>query len=152
VVSKLRYVGRPVLWIGCFFLDATLCAADGDERFLEGLRQRRLFELAEKYCTERLSATQLPPVAQGDLAVELIRTNATHDAVVAPFAEKMVLTDVSGSTDPENTVESRWFFLEPGEDETVDRVANPIGFTDGGHSRSIRRSERLDLLVSFANE
>jgi len=60
------------------------CAADEDERFLEGLRQRRLFELAEKYCTERLAGAQLPPVVQGDLAVELIRTYALHAANSPP--------------------------------------------------------------------
>ena len=84
MVSNLRYVGRPVLWIGCFCLAATCCAADEDERFLEGLRQRRLFELAEKYCTDRLAGAQLPPVAQGDLAVELIRTYALHAANSPP--------------------------------------------------------------------
>ncbi|MBC7854876.1 MAG: hypothetical protein IAF94_15700, partial [Pirellulaceae bacterium] len=60
------------------------CADDENERFLEGLRQRRLFELAEKYCVERLSGTQLPPVMQGDLAVELIRTYALHAANSPP--------------------------------------------------------------------
>lgn len=62
---------------------ASYCCANENERFLEGLRQRRLFELAERYCTQRLASAQLPPVAQGDLAVELIRTYASH-AVNSP--------------------------------------------------------------------
>lgn len=72
-----------VLAVACLRV-AICCAADENERFLEGLRQRRLFELAEKYCVERLSSPQLPLVIQGDLAVELIRTYALHAANSPP--------------------------------------------------------------------
>lgn len=76
---------RPAVLLAAFFLLVGIsCAADDEERFLEGLRQRRLFELAEKYCTDRLAGAQLPPVAQGDLAVELIRTYALHAANSPP--------------------------------------------------------------------
>ena len=68
----------------CWLLAAACCAADEDERFLESLRQRRLFELAERYCSDRLADAQLPPVVQGDLAVELIRTYALHAANSPP--------------------------------------------------------------------
>ncbi len=76
---------RPAVLLTAFVLLAGICcAADEDERFLEGLRQRRLFELAEKHCVERLSEAQLPPVVQGDVAVELIRTYALHAANSPP--------------------------------------------------------------------
>lgn len=67
-----------------FLPSAFCCAANEDDRFLEGLRQRRLFELAERYCSNRLADAQLPPVTQGDLAVELIRTYALHAANSPP--------------------------------------------------------------------
>lgn len=77
---------RPAVLLTAFFcLLVTLCrAADEDERFLEGLRQRRLFELAERYCTGRLANQKLPPVQHGDLAVELIRTYTLHAANSPP--------------------------------------------------------------------
>lgn len=56
----------------------------GDARFLDGLRQRRLFELAEKYCQQKLNDEKLPPVKQGDLTIELIRTLAQHAAFARP--------------------------------------------------------------------
>jgi hypothetical protein len=76
---------------------ASYCCASEDERFLEGLRQRRLFELAERYCTQRLASAQLPPVAQGDLAVELIRTYASH-AVNSPPDQREQLWKAARST------------------------------------------------------
>jgi hypothetical protein len=84
VRSVLSYFRPAVLLTAFVLLVGISCAADEDERFLEGLRQRRLFELAEKYCTERLAGAQLPPVVQGDLAVELIRTYALHAANSPP--------------------------------------------------------------------
>jgi hypothetical protein len=84
VNSAIRYLRLLGVVIGCFLLASPCCAADKDERFLEGLRQRRLFELAERYCTERLAAAQRSPDAQGDLAVELIRTYALHAAHSPP--------------------------------------------------------------------
>ncbi len=84
VRSVLSYFRPAVLLAAFFLLVGISCAADEDEWFLEGLRQRRLFELAEKYCTERLAGAQLPPVAQGELAVELIRTYALHAANSPP--------------------------------------------------------------------
>jgi hypothetical protein len=53
--------------------DASLSA---DQRFLAGLRQRRLLGLAETYCKERLSDPSLAPRRRAELAVELVRTYA----------------------------------------------------------------------------
>ncbi len=54
-----------------------------DVRFLEGLRHRRLFRLAESYCRERLSNEALDGVRRADLTLELIRCYAAQ-AVHAP--------------------------------------------------------------------
>ncbi len=42
-----------------------------DQRFLEGLRQRRLFELARTYCVERLDDSSLPSPRRAELTIEL---------------------------------------------------------------------------------
>jgi tetratricopeptide (TPR) repeat protein len=75
------------LLVACLFVlvaETNLSADPLDNRFLDGLRQRRLFELAEAHCTNRLS--RLPPLepAQADLTVELIRTLALHAVHSAP--------------------------------------------------------------------
>jgi len=49
-----------------------------DAAFVAGLRERQLFELAERYCVDRLSSSQTSEVERADLAVELIRTFASH--------------------------------------------------------------------------
>ncbi|MFV1966074.1 MAG: tetratricopeptide repeat protein [Pirellulaceae bacterium] len=54
-----------------------------EDRFLEGLRQRRLFQLAEFYCRERLADESLSEFDRAQLTVELIRGLAEH-AVNAP--------------------------------------------------------------------
>src|SRR5437764_1204561 len=61
-----------------------------DARFIEGLRQRRLFELAEPYCVDRLS--RIPPAdpLQAELTVELVRTLALH-AANAPLDQREAL-------------------------------------------------------------
>lgn len=49
-----------------------------DVRMIAGLRQRQLFELAEKYAAERLVAPDQDPAERSVLAGELIRTFAAH--------------------------------------------------------------------------
>jgi hypothetical protein len=58
--------------------------ASDEDRFLEGLRQRRLFELAEVYCERRLAEQQLSESERGLLVVELIRCLAEHAANARP--------------------------------------------------------------------
>jgi len=48
-------------------------AQTSDEQFLDGLRQRQLFALAEKFCRDRLGRPELPDAARGDLTIELAR-------------------------------------------------------------------------------
>jgi tetratricopeptide (TPR) repeat protein len=63
------------------------CADQLDVTFLNGLRQRRLYELAEAYCTDRLSRAPPRSPAQAELTVELIRTLAQH-AIDAPAQDR----------------------------------------------------------------
>ncbi len=56
-------------------------AASGDEpeeRFLDGLRGRRLFELAENYCRTELSASGLSDQRRAEMTIELSRTYVEH--------------------------------------------------------------------------
>jgi hypothetical protein len=55
-----------------------------DARFLAGLRQRRLFELAEKHCRDKLADQKIKPVEQAELTIEFVRTLAHHAAFARP--------------------------------------------------------------------
>ena len=72
----------PLLAIAVAFAGSGAVAADSaDARYLAGLRQRRLFELAEYYCREKLQSAPAGSAAEADLTLELIRTlaeQATH--------------------------------------------------------------------------
>ena len=52
---------------------AAVAGQSSDQRFLAGLRQRGLFELAETYCTDRLRRDDLSGVQRADLVIELSR-------------------------------------------------------------------------------
>ncbi|MBL8851416.1 MAG: hypothetical protein JNG89_17160, partial [Planctomycetaceae bacterium] len=49
-----------------------------DERYLTGLRSRRLFSLAERYCLQRLADPALTPSNRATLTIELSRCFAEH--------------------------------------------------------------------------
>jgi hypothetical protein len=55
-----------------------------DAKFLAGLRERQLFELAERYCGDRLKTGQLTPRLEAELTAERMRTLALHAANVPP--------------------------------------------------------------------
>ncbi len=66
-------------------LQAVVCADESpDQRFLAGLRQRRLFELAESYCTDRLGDPQLGEPRRAELVTELSLTLADWAVHSAP--------------------------------------------------------------------
>ena len=52
--------------------------------FLDGLRGRRLYALAEKFCEGRLTGMELDERQRSDLVIELSRTLAEHALAVAP--------------------------------------------------------------------
>jgi len=93
-MAKLRLQpGRlPILGLVCGFLvlpaSAGAYAAEGSasQRFLAGLRRRGLFELAETYCRDRLSRTDLPESSRAELVIELSRSLAQWAVNSAPEA------------------------------------------------------------------
>lgn len=64
--------------------------APRDVQFLQGLRQRRLFELAEKHCEDLLADSRLDDRRRAELTIELSRTLAQH-AVESPPAAQAAL-------------------------------------------------------------
>lgn len=65
-----------------------VAAADSrDVSMVAGLRERRLFELAEKYCQDRLQTPALDEVSKAELTTELLRTLALH-AIHEPPPER----------------------------------------------------------------
>lgn len=75
-----RGVVLAVLWLasGLASVPRALAREAADEAFLEGLRQRQLFELAESHCQRRWAESSLTPLERGELAVEWIRTLTEH--------------------------------------------------------------------------
>ncbi|MSR58405.1 MAG: hypothetical protein EXS05_12125 [Planctomycetaceae bacterium] len=89
-IHSRRAMGRfrQVLW--CALLAATWLGSaipafadetgldDATVDYFRGLRERRLFRLAENYCLQRLSREKLSPALRGDLTLELARTLSEH--------------------------------------------------------------------------
>lgn len=63
-----------------------------DQRFLDGLRSRGLFELGEAFCAQRLAERELLPEDRAWLTAELSRTLAQH-AANSPQEERSALWD-----------------------------------------------------------
>lgn len=70
-----------LLWM---LLTSAWAADSLDARFLDGLRERRLFELAEQHCRERLQAAPQGSAAEAEVTQQLIRTLAMHAAQSPP--------------------------------------------------------------------
>jgi len=76
-LSRILLVAIAALWLFCAS-ESRLLAASQDDRFLAGLRGRRLYELAEKYCDDLLAADSLDEDRRANLTIELSRTLAQH--------------------------------------------------------------------------
>jgi hypothetical protein len=76
--------------IGITVEGASSRAASDDERALQGLRVRRLFESAEKYCAERLADARLSDARRVDLTIELSRAYAEHARESPPAAQPLL--------------------------------------------------------------
>jgi hypothetical protein len=61
----LCIVGSIVAW--------PVAAQSLDARFLDGVRERQLFSLAEKFCRDRLARQDLPEARRAELSIELSR-------------------------------------------------------------------------------
>jgi tetratricopeptide (TPR) repeat protein len=86
IVARFARVVIAVLLLG-LPIWTTAAAQSPDETYLAGLRSRRLFALAERFCQQRLAAAGLDPQQQVELTIELIRI-AAEQAVQAPPAER----------------------------------------------------------------
>jgi len=87
--------GSKLCW-AAFAVALAACAASvsaerfhtgSDDRYLNGLRERRLFSLVEAYCRQRLGDNELSDAERADLTAELIRGHAFH-ALHLPAAER----------------------------------------------------------------
>ena len=59
------------------FVDSAMCQ-DADKVFLQGLRARRLYELAEVYCRERLASPELDVLTRSELTIELMQVYSQY--------------------------------------------------------------------------
>ncbi len=73
-------IGSVAVGVLALVLVWTHCAAgqSNEDAFLDGLRFRRLFSLAELHCAEQLRDPNLEPRDRVGLVIELIRTYAEH--------------------------------------------------------------------------
>src|SRR4051812_44344656 len=70
---------RLAMLLGCLaaltaVFGLPLRADEATARYFRGLRERRLFNLAESYCAHRLSRPDCPPDQRADLTLELAET------------------------------------------------------------------------------
>ncbi|HXT58183.1 MAG TPA: tetratricopeptide repeat protein, partial [Pirellulales bacterium] len=80
--------------------DSAAAAADTmEQRFLDGLRGRRLYELAEAYCRGESADTGLFARRRAELAVELSRTFADHALQVVPDEREALWTQALAAVD-----------------------------------------------------
>lgn len=84
-----------VVWLASLAGVGALAAAADDEQFLSGLRARGLYELAEKYCADRLALSAISDEKRASLTIEWSRSLAQH-ALEAPPAEAPGLWQQSG--------------------------------------------------------
>ena len=102
----------------CFLtLSATtsLAADTTDGRFLTGLRERQLFDLAEAYCTRRLARDDLPDDRRAALTIELVRTHAQHALQSPPDARASLWTKAHSVADDfkaRRANHPRWLLVE----------------------------------------
>jgi hypothetical protein len=75
--------------LACLALSALLWlpaagAESEDARFADGLRQRRLFSLAESFCRDRLADDRLGDADRADLVIQLMRCYAAQAVQASP--------------------------------------------------------------------
>lgn len=71
-----------VLALAAAFFTETVSADDSLESYFDGLRERRLFTLAETYAQDRLAEPKLEPSLRTDLVIELAKTLAARAVII----------------------------------------------------------------------
>lgn len=117
---------------------ATTARADtADERFLDGLRERQLFRLAEKYCSDRLARTDLAAEARANLVVELSRCLAEHARNASPAERDALWAQAADVVD-------HFLLAEPGNPQFV-LVQVQSGLVRLAHGETLRQRAELAL-------
>ena len=83
-----RYTASVVLNLAAalsvFFAQSSFgLADDSEDRFFQGLRDRRLFSLAEEHCISEIATGKLTPERRVSLSLELSRTYVEHAQYVS---------------------------------------------------------------------
>ena len=89
-----RFISWVIIWLACAggfsnqvgaqdSIEAERNRAE-DSKLLEGLRRRRLFDLAEFYCQKQLARPGLDPTSQSTLAIELMKTQTSKAILSDP--------------------------------------------------------------------
>ncbi|MBS0209098.1 MAG: hypothetical protein JSS27_09110 [Planctomycetes bacterium] len=77
--------------VACWFLlVGDVVASPQDERFLAGLRERQLYELAERYCQRQLDRSGLSPARRVWFTLEMARSCADQALNSAPEAREQL--------------------------------------------------------------
>ncbi len=95
ILSKIGAFLAPWLTLAGGMVAAAGGAESSDARFLAGLRERQLYELAAGYCRRQLEGEGLEESAEVALVVELARTLA-EQAAASPPAARPALWDEAG--------------------------------------------------------
>ncbi|HMP80718.1 MAG TPA: hypothetical protein PKD54_14785, partial [Pirellulaceae bacterium] len=68
-----------------------------DQRLIEGLRQRGLFDLADRHCRNRLGQQPLTPDVEVSLIIELMRTQMSRAMAINDFSQRAAAWEQSRS-------------------------------------------------------
>jgi len=85
-------------WLFCPTSHVRAAGEDLQAKYFNGLRQRRLFELAESYCRDRLERSDLVPEERLKLTIELARTLADHAAHATEATQRETLWNQARQT------------------------------------------------------
>ena len=66
-----------------------------DSALIDGLRRRRLFDLAELYCQQQLANSNIDPTSQSSLVVELIKTQTAKAVLALPSERKTAWNSIN---------------------------------------------------------
>ncbi len=83
-VFQSAVVNAGSFLLAALITQAAVAGDSSDRRFLDGLRERGLFQLAEKYCRDRLAETDLAPERRAELVIGLSRSLAQRAAGSPP--------------------------------------------------------------------
>ncbi len=68
---------------------------ESDQQFIDGLRQRGLFDLADRFCRSRLGRQPLTPDSEATLVMELMRTQMSRAQTISDAGQRAVAWEQS---------------------------------------------------------